>query len=95
MVSTSTVFANQAIDLFAGEMLLHPRGAGTQGRAHVAAQVISKPAVERHTEAALTSCQHLATPAMGHPPLIRLAAVDGDGATAYARNRDSLAALRR
>jgi hypothetical protein len=37
----------------------------------------------------------LATPAMGHPPLIRLAAVDGDGATAYARNRDSLAALRR
>ena len=37
----------------------------------------------------------LATPAMGHPPLIRLAAVDGDGATAYARNRDSLGALRR
>jgi hypothetical protein len=37
----------------------------------------------------------LATPAMGHPPLIRIAAVDGDGATAYARNRDSLAALRR
>src|SRR4051812_8346531 len=37
----------------------------------------------------------LATPAMGHPPLIRIAAVDGDGAAAYARNRDSLAALRR
>ena len=37
----------------------------------------------------------LATPAMGHPPLIRIAAVDGDGASAYARNRDSLAALRR
>ena len=37
----------------------------------------------------------LATPAMGHPPLIRIAAVDGDGATAYARSRDSLASLRR
>jgi hypothetical protein len=36
----------------------------------------------------------LATPAMGHPPLVRIAAVDGDGAAAYARNRDSLAALR-
>ena len=28
----------------------------------------------------------LATPAMGHPPLIRIAAVDGDGAAAYRRN---------
>ena len=37
----------------------------------------------------------LATPAMGHPPLIRIAAVDGDGGTAYARSRDSLASLRR
>jgi hypothetical protein len=34
----------------------------------------------------------LATPAMGHPPLIRIAAVDGDGATAYQRNRSSLLA---
>ncbi len=32
----------------------------------------------------------LATPAMGHPPLIRIAAVDGDGAAAYARHRDAL-----
>jgi hypothetical protein len=32
----------------------------------------------------------LATPAMGHPPLIRIAAVDGDGAAAYARGRDLL-----
>ena len=31
----------------------------------------------------------------GVEALIRLAAVDGDGATAYARNRDSLGALRR
>jgi hypothetical protein len=37
----------------------------------------------------------LATPAMGHPPLIRVAAVDGDGAAAYARSRDALSALRR
>ena len=32
----------------------------------------------------------LATPAMGHPPLVRIAAVDGDGAGAYRRNRSSL-----
>jgi hypothetical protein len=35
----------------------------------------------------------LATPAMGHPPLIRIAAVDGDGEAAYRRHRDALAAL--
>jgi hypothetical protein len=35
----------------------------------------------------------LATPAMGHPPLIRIAAVDGDGEAAYRRNRESLLAL--
>jgi hypothetical protein len=32
----------------------------------------------------------LATPAMGHPPLVRVAAVDGDGAAAYRRRRESL-----
>jgi hypothetical protein len=37
----------------------------------------------------------LATPAMGNPPVVRIAAVDGDGAAAYLRHRDSLAALRR
>jgi hypothetical protein len=37
----------------------------------------------------------LATPAMGHPPLVRIAAVDGDGAAAYRRHRELLrAALR-
>jgi hypothetical protein len=35
----------------------------------------------------------LATPAMGHPPLVRIAAVDGDGAAAYGRHRDALVAL--
>ena len=35
----------------------------------------------------------LATPAMGHPPVIRIAAVDGDGAAAYARHREALLAL--
>jgi hypothetical protein len=35
----------------------------------------------------------LATPAMGHPPLVRIAAVDGDGAAAYERNRASLLTL--
>jgi hypothetical protein len=32
----------------------------------------------------------LATPAMGHPPLIRIAALDGDGFAAYGRHRDAL-----
>jgi hypothetical protein len=35
----------------------------------------------------------LATPAMSHPPVIRIAAVDGDGAAAYARHRAALLAL--
>jgi hypothetical protein len=35
----------------------------------------------------------LATPAMGHPPVIRIAAVDGDGAAAYVRHRARLLAL--
>lgn len=32
----------------------------------------------------------LATPAMGHPPLIRIPAPDGDGKAAFARNRERL-----
>jgi hypothetical protein len=32
----------------------------------------------------------LAAPAMGHPPVIRLAATDGDGAAAYRRHRETL-----
>ena len=35
----------------------------------------------------------LATPAMGHPPLVRIAAVDSDGAAAYRRDRSRLLAL--
>jgi hypothetical protein len=35
----------------------------------------------------------LAMPAMGHPPVLRIAAVDGDGAAAYARHRAVLLAL--
>jgi len=35
----------------------------------------------------------LAVPAMGHPPVIRIAAVDDDGAAAYGRHRASLARL--
>jgi hypothetical protein len=34
----------------------------------------------------------LAAPAMGHPPVVRLAAVDGDGVAAYRRHRGALAA---
>ncbi len=32
----------------------------------------------------------LAAPAMGHPPVIRIAALDGDGAAAYGRHRAAL-----
>ena len=35
----------------------------------------------------------LAVPAMGHPPVVRIAAVDGDGEAAYGRHRASLARL--
>jgi hypothetical protein len=35
----------------------------------------------------------LATPAMGHPPLVRVAAVDGDGAAAYRSCREPLLTL--
>jgi hypothetical protein len=35
----------------------------------------------------------LAVPAMGHPPVVRVAAVDGNGATAYARHRNALVSL--
>ena len=35
----------------------------------------------------------LATPAMGHPPLVRIAAVSGDGAAAYRSRRASLRTL--
>ena len=35
----------------------------------------------------------LATPAMGHPPLIRIPAVDGDGSAAYRSHRSSLQLL--
>lgn len=39
------------------------------------------------------SLRDLATPAMGHPPLLRIAAPDRDGRAAYARCRDRLVAL--
>jgi hypothetical protein len=38
------------------------------------------------------SLRDLATPAMGHPPVARIAALDGDGAAAYHRHRASLLA---
>jgi hypothetical protein len=39
------------------------------------------------------SLRDLATPAMGHPPLVRIAAADSDGAAAYRRQRRSLLRL--
>jgi hypothetical protein len=35
----------------------------------------------------------LAVPAMGHPPVVRIAAMDGDGAGAYRRHREALTLL--
>lgn len=35
----------------------------------------------------------LAAPAMGHPPLVRIAALDGNGAAAFRRNRSVLSRL--
>ena len=35
----------------------------------------------------------LATPAMGHPPLVRIAVLDGDGAAAYRRSAARLVRL--
>jgi hypothetical protein len=35
----------------------------------------------------------LATPAMGHPPVVRIVALDGDGAAAYRRRRETLRSL--
>jgi len=37
----------------------------------------------------------LGAPAMGHPPVVRIPAVDGDGTAAYHRHRELLANLRR
>ena len=36
----------------------------------------------------------LAAPAMGHPPVVRIATLDSDGAAAYRRSREALQALR-
>lgn len=41
------------------------------------------------------SLRDLAVSAMGHPPLMRIAAVDGDGAAAYERRRPQLLTLAR
>jgi hypothetical protein len=39
------------------------------------------------------SLRDLATPAMGHPPVVRVAAPERDGRAAYVRHRDYLLAL--
>jgi hypothetical protein len=43
----------------------------------------------------LDALRDLAVPAMGHPPVVRIAAVDGDGAAAYRRHREALLDLMR
>src|SRR5690349_20762461 len=58
----------------------------------IVAPVIAAPGVLRE-RAYHDALRDLATAAMGHPPLIRIAAADGEGAAAYARHRETLAAL--
>ena len=56
----------------------------------------AKPAVafgaggRRRQRAYHDALRDLATPAMGHPPVIRVAATERDGAAAYARHRDRI-----
>jgi hypothetical protein len=62
----------------------------TDGLAHgLAAKGFGFGGVQRE-RAYHDALRDLATPAMGHPPLIRIAAVDGDGAAAYLHQRASL-----
>jgi len=69
----------------------HAREADTVGRALVAKGFgFGGGPRERAYHDAL---RDLATPAMGHPPLLRVTALDGDGAAAYARARGQLSEL--
>ena len=65
---------------------------GTASRAVSAAKGFGFGGVQRE-RAYHDALFDLATPAMGHPPLVRVAALDGDGAAAYPLHRASLLAL--
>lgn len=60
--------------------------------AHKAA-VAFGPGGRQRQRAYNDALRDLALPALGHPPVIRIAAPDGDGTAAYRRNRDALRAL--
>ena len=64
----------------------------TTSRAACAAKGFGFGGVQRE-RAYHDALRDLATPAMGHPPVVRIAAVDGDGTAAYRRSRASLLAL--
>src|SRR4051812_13011363 len=56
---TAVVLGEDAIDGRGIEMLLDPRVARSERRADVATQVLAKPAVQRHAEAALGTVEDL------------------------------------
>ena len=80
-------------DIAEHEELCRTFGATSDGLSRgLAAKAFGFGGVQRE-RAYHDALRDLATPAMGHPPLVRIAAVDGDGAAAYRRHRDVLEAL--
>ena len=81
-------------DVAAYRELCHSLAATSDGLARgLAAKAFGFGGVQRE-RAYHDALRDLAAPAMGHPPLLRIAAVDGDGAAAYARHREALLSLR-
>lgn len=58
----------------------------------MAVRKLSERGGRQRQRAYYDALRDLATPAMGHPPLISIDATDNDGAAAYQRHRDRLLA---
>lgn len=84
-----------AFDIAAHEELCRTLAATSDGLSRgLAAKAFGIGGVQRE-RAYNDALRDLATGAMGHPPLVRITAVDGDGAAAYRHSRDEIrAALR-
>jgi hypothetical protein len=86
--------ARLGFDAAEHEELCQSHAAATDGLERgLAAKAFGFGGVQRE-RAYHDALRDLATPAMGHPPLLRVAAADGDGAAAYARRREALLSLR-
>jgi hypothetical protein len=86
--------APAGFDLGEHEELCRSLAASTDGIARgLAAKAFGFGGVQRE-RAYHDALRDLAAPAMGHPPLLRIAAVDGNGAAAYSRHREALLSLR-